>query len=59
LVIVNLSLFCFNSSLSIKFSDGPMISVESLLDSINFKSGFILFSIDRSDWITIEGGVRI
>lgn len=40
-VVVNLPfvlVFCFNSSLSINFSDGPIISVESLFVSIIFKS---------------------
>jgi hypothetical protein len=43
-------LFCFNSSWSINLSDGPIISDESLFDSINFKSKSGFFSDREHEW---------
>jgi len=60
--IVNLSFVSFNSSLSSNISDGPIISDESSLDSINFKFVIALVSVsvvDRSGCITVEDGVGI
>ncbi len=60
--IVNLSFVSFNSSLLINISDGPIISDESSLDSINFKFvfGFVSVSVvDRSGCITGKDGAGI